>query len=83
MVRQNVSVSEKDIREFVRILEGINKDVQDLKESRESDATAILFRGTKDNATASVANLNVSEIANPTMIWDDPDRGWDQSEWAE
>lgn len=83
MVRNEVTVTQKDIREFARILRGIDNDVQDLKESRGSDTTIVLFRSTEDTAVASDTVVVATEILNPTMIWDDPNRGYEQSEWAE
>lgn len=83
MVRNEVTVTQKDIREFARILRGIDNDVQDLKESRGSGTTIVLFRSTADTAIASDTVVAATEITNPTMIWDDADRGWAQSEWAD
>lgn len=83
MPRQHVHLTKKDIREFVRQIEGINQDIQNLKAQRRSDATVRLLVSSSDTAIASDTVNSATEITSPTMIWDDPDRGWDFSEFKE
>lgn len=83
MPRKRVTVTQKDIREMARILEGINQDIKDIRSQRRSDATVRLFVNTADTAIASDTVVSVTEVADPTMIWDDPNRGWDFSEWKQ
>lgn len=82
MTRRRITVTDKDVREMARILEGINEEIQDLKSQRQSDATVRLFVDTSDTAIASDAITEITEVPDPTMIWDDPNRGWDYSEWT-
>lgn len=83
MPRKEVKLTEKDVREMTRILEGVREDVENIKSSRQSDATVRLFQDASDTAVASDSVDSVTEVTNPTMIWDDPNRGWDYSEWRE
>lgn len=82
MPNQNVTITERDIREFARIIRGMDREQQNMKENRQSEGTPRLVRGVSDAAVASDAVAAVTEISNPTMIWDDPDRGWGYSEWT-
>lgn len=83
MPDRTITVTQRDIRETMRMIAGIDEDVQNLKEERQSEGTPRIIRDISESAVASDSVVSVTEIANPTMIWDDPDRGWGYSEWKE
>lgn len=81
MTRKEITVTQKDIREFARMLQGMNNEVQDMKESRRSGTTVVIFRSTQDKATADDTVTQAQEITDPIMTWDTD--AWDGAEWAE
>lgn len=83
MPNRTVTLTEKDIREFARLLRSFDRDLQSLKEERQSEGTVRLFRRARDSAIASDSVATVTMIDTTTMLWDDPERGWDYSEFLE
>lgn len=83
MPNETITVTKRDIRETARILRGLDQEIQNLKEERQSEGTPRLIRSVSESAVAADSVVSTTEIANTTMIWDDPDRGWDYSTWTE
>lgn len=83
MPNKTITVTQRDIRETMRMIAGIDQEVQTLKEERQSEGTPRIIRDISESAVASDSVVSVTEITNPTMIWDDADRGWGYSEWSE
>lgn len=83
MPNKTVQVTQRDIREFARIIRGMDTERQNMREDRQSEGTPRLIRGVSESAVASDSVVSVTEISNPTMIWDDANRGWGYSEWSE
>lgn len=82
MTDEHVPLTQKDIREFVRILRDFDRDIQNMKEKRQSEGTPRLIRTANENAVASDTVVSVTSVADPAMVWDDPNRGWEYSEWG-
>lgn len=83
MPNRTVPLTEKDIREFARIIRGHDREIQNLKEERQSEGTVRIFRSASDSAVASDTVTTVTTQTETTMIWDDPNHGWDYSEFTE
>lgn len=83
MPNREVTLTQRDVREFARLIRGMDRDRQEMKEDRQSEGTPRLIRGVDESAVASDSVVSVTEISDPTMIWDDADRGWGYSEWTE
>lgn len=82
MPNETITVTKRDIRETARILRGLDDEIQNLKEKRQSEGTPRLIRAVSESAEASDSVVSVSERNDTTMVWDGTD-GWDYSEWIE
>lgn len=83
MPDKTITVTQRDIRETMRMIAGMDRELQDLKEQRQSEGTPRIIRDVSESAVASDSVVATTEITNTTMIWDDADRGWDVSTWTE
>lgn len=79
---KKVTLTQKDIREMTRILAGHDREIQEMREERQSGGVPQLVRDVIENAIAD-DSVTVEVINDPTMVWDDSARGYDYAEWVE
>lgn len=76
----DVTVTERDVEEFARIIRGLREEVQHLKEERQSQSTIQLIRSVSETAVAS-DSITVTEDTSPTLVFDSD--SFDYAEFGE